>query len=171
MAGGSGIQPSPIPCHIASRDRSMQVTVTFACSNAQLALIALELVNATSGCLRTVLSFHDAMHATATTCRNSVIAFFLTRHRLTQGVTIMPNPNFDVLAHIEDMGDVHAGPGEYAGTRGKKKFMEGFAITLKTPLDGAGLRYRAHINGSGNTPWVKDGAYVGSRGAHIAVEG
>src|SRR5262245_26720676 len=78
---------------------------------------------------------------------------------------------FDVLAHIEDVGDVHAGPGEYAGTRGKTKFMEGFAVTFKSRVEGIGLRYRAHLSGSGDTPWVNDGAYVGTRGAHKPVEG
>jgi uncharacterized protein YjdB len=84
---------------------------------------------------------------------------------------IMPNPNFDVLAHIEDMGDIHAGPGEYAGTRGKTKFMEGFSVTFTGPVDGIGLRYRAHITDSGDTQWVKDGTFVGARGKRKSVEG
>lgn len=79
--------------------------------------------------------------------------------------------DFDVLAHIEDTGDVHAGPGDYAGTRGKRKFMEGFAVTFKSRVEGLGLRYRAHVAGSGDTAWVKDGTYVGTRGARKAVEG
>jgi len=79
---------------------------------------------------------------------------------------------FDVLAHVEDVGDVHGGPGEYVGTRGEKKFIEGFAITLMPPLPSqVGLRYRADIKGSGDTGWVKDGKFVGSRGKRTPVEG
>jgi len=79
--------------------------------------------------------------------------------------------NFDVLAHIEDVGDMHAGPGDYAGTRGKAKFMEGFAVTFKSRVEGIGLRYRAHLSGSGDTGWVNDGTYVGTRGSRKPVEG
>ena len=79
--------------------------------------------------------------------------------------------NFDVLAHVERQGDLHAGPGEYAGTRGKTQFMEGFSVTFKPAVAGIGLRYRAHASGSGDTPWTKDGTFVGSRGAKKSLEG
>lgn len=79
--------------------------------------------------------------------------------------------NFDVLAHIEDLGDMHAAPAEYAGTRGKKKFMEGFAVTFTSPHEGISLRYRADIKDTGDTGWKKDGEFAGTRGKRRPVEG
>jgi hypothetical protein len=80
-------------------------------------------------------------------------------------------PNFDTLAHVEHQGDLHAGPGEYAGSRGKSQFMEGFSLTFKPAIAGMGLRYRAHATGSGDTPWTRDGGFAGSRGAKKSLEG
>ncbi|WP_266168889.1 hypothetical protein [Dyella subtropica] len=78
---------------------------------------------------------------------------------------------FDVLAHIQNVGDVHAGPGEYVGTRGTGLRLEGFAITLEPWTRGLGLRYRADIRGQGDTGWVTDGMFVGTRGQGRALEG
>lgn len=83
----------------------------------------------------------------------------------------MTQLNFDVLAHVEDTGDVHAGPGEYAGSRGKGKFIEGFAVTFTPHVEGVGLRYRADVKDTGDTGWVKDGAFAGTRGKRRPVEG
>lgn len=78
--------------------------------------------------------------------------------------------NFDVMAHIAKEGDLHAGPGQYAGTRGKSEAMEGYAITFTQALKGVGLRYRAGMRGSGSTPWITDGKLAGSRGQRAVVE-
>lgn len=83
----------------------------------------------------------------------------------------MAHPNFDVLAHIENKGDVHGGPDTYVGTRGENKSMEGFSVTFSPRVDGIGLRYRAHLRGSGDTDWVGDGTFVGTRGKSKPVEG
>lgn len=84
----------------------------------------------------------------------------------------MKDLKFDVIVHVEDLGDVHGGPGEYVGTRGKKKFIEAFMIVLFPPLPrGLGLRYRADIKGSGDTGWVKDAHLVGSRGKRTPIDG
>lgn len=82
----------------------------------------------------------------------------------------MADPKFVVLAHIQNVGDVTGGPGEFVGRRGQKRRMEGFSVTLTPPVDGIGLRYLAHISHSGDT-WAKDGEFVGSRGRSRAVEG
>ncbi|MFC5741826.1 hypothetical protein [Dyella tabacisoli] len=78
---------------------------------------------------------------------------------------------FDVLAHIQNEGDVHAGPGEYVGTRGTGQRLEGFAITLEPWTRGLGLRYRADLRGQGDTGWVAGGLFVGTRGQGRALEG
>ncbi|WP_266156900.1 hypothetical protein [Dyella silvatica] len=79
--------------------------------------------------------------------------------------------HFDVLVHMQDEGDLHAGPGEYVGTRITGLRLEGFAITLEPWTRGLGLRYRADLRGQGDTGWVRDGLFVGTRGQGRALEG
>lgn len=83
----------------------------------------------------------------------------------------MPQPNFDVMAHVAEEGDLHGDAGDYVGTRGKGRAMEGFAITFRSRIDGLGLRYRAAQHGAGDTPWTADGGFAGTRGQQRAVEG
>jgi hypothetical protein len=61
----------------------------------------------------------------------------------------MALPDFEVLAHIQNRGDLRGGPGVFVGTRGHDLRMEGFSITFRTPVDGLGLRYFAHVAYSG----------------------
>ncbi|MCT7984161.1 hypothetical protein NG796_12730 [Laspinema sp. A4] len=101
-----------------------------------------------------------------------------------------PNPNFaptppkmsglsgvgievglNVLVHIERIGDHQFHEHEFAGTRGKALRLEAFALEIKPPIPGLGIRYMAHIQGSGDTPWVTEGEWVGARGSGLRIEG
>lgn len=101
-----------------------------------------------------------------------------------------PNPNFaptsakmsglsgvgievglNVLVHIERVGDHQFHEHEFAGTRGKALRLEAFALEIKPPIPGLGIRYLAHIQGSGDTPWVTEGEWVGARGSGLRIEG
>jgi len=82
----------------------------------------------------------------------------------------MTTPKFEVLAHVESIGDIKVGPNEYAGAQDKHKSIEGFQISFSAPA-GVGLRYMAHIRSKGDTAWLKDGEFVGSRGQHLPLEG
>jgi hypothetical protein len=78
---------------------------------------------------------------------------------------------FEVRVHVEGIGDVIAGPDEYAGAPpGNGKAMEGFQITFHTSV-GLGMRYMAHIRGQGDTEWLKDGEFAGNRDQHLPLEG
>lgn len=83
----------------------------------------------------------------------------------------MELPNFSVLAHIQNRGNLTGGPGEFVGTRGRSLRMEGFSITFTPPAEGLGLRYFAHVAYSGDQPWVSDGNFTGFMGRERAVEG
>jgi hypothetical protein len=78
---------------------------------------------------------------------------------------------FDVLAHIQGLGDVSAKAGQFVGTRGETRRLEGFAITLEPWTRGLGLRYQASIRGTGETNWVENGTFVGTRGQSRPLEG
>ena len=82
----------------------------------------------------------------------------------------MTTPKFEVLVHVEDIGDIKVGPNEYAGSRDKDKSIEGFKITFSAPA-GLGLRYMAHISTKGDTGWLKDGEFIGNRGPRLPLEG
>ena len=77
----------------------------------------------------------------------------------------------NVLVHIERVGDHQFHEHEFAGTRGKALRLEAFALEIKPPIPGLGMRYLAHIQGSGDTPWVTEGEWVGARGSGLRIEG
>ncbi len=77
----------------------------------------------------------------------------------------------NVLVHIERVGDHQFHEHEFAGTRGKSLRLEGFALEINPPIPGLGIRYMAHIQGNGDTPWVTEGEWVGSRGSGLRIEG
>lgn len=76
-----------------------------------------------------------------------------------------------VLAHIERIGDREFRQNEFAGTRGKALRLEGFAINIDPPIPGLSMRYMAHIQGTGDTPWASEGESIGTRGAGLRIEG
>lgn len=79
-------------------------------------------------------------------------------------------PRFKVLVHVHDIGDMTADPNELAGTDDKSKPLEGFQISFPSPV-GLGLRYMAHVSKKGDTGWLEDGEFAGSRGQSATVEG
>jgi Clostridial hydrophobic W len=76
-----------------------------------------------------------------------------------------------VSVHVQGMGDREFGSQEWAGTRGQSKGIEGFSISLASPVPGLKLEYMAHLAGVGDTPWIDAGQYVGTRGENRRVEG
>jgi hypothetical protein len=85
-------------------------------------------------------------------------------------IVVKLTPRFKVLVHAHNIGDMTVGPGELAGTNDTSKPLEGFQISFPTPV-GVGLRYMAHVSKKGDTGWLKDGEFAGSRGQSATVEG
>ena len=79
----------------------------------------------------------------------------------------MSQPKFDVLVRIEGKGDLHGDNGEYVGTRGEKKSMQGFSIAFPSRPPGLGLRYSAHVEGGGDLPWLKDGQFISMQNRRV----
>jgi uncharacterized protein YjdB len=77
------------------------------------------------------------------------------------------------MAHIAGIGDTKAfNTGEYAGTRGKARRLEGFAVQLGGPqAENYDVFYRAHIERVGDTNVHSNGQYCGTRGKGLRVEG
>jgi hypothetical protein len=75
----------------------------------------------------------------------------------------------NVMVHLQDIGDVTFSDGQWAGSRGEARQIEGFQLNPGVP--GLTLRYMAHLHDVGDTGWVREGRYIGTRGQAKAVEG
>lgn len=83
----------------------------------------------------------------------------------------MATINMDVMGHLPDIGDEHKGAGEFVGTRGQKKPIEGFSIISLHQEGRLGVRYRASIRNAGESAWKQDGQLAGERGKRSVIEG
>jgi uncharacterized protein YjdB len=81
------------------------------------------------------------------------------------------SPGIDVLVHLQDVGDTNGRAGEWVGTKGQSRRLEGFALTMKHAPAGLGLEYMCHVQDVGDTAWVSGGEFCGSRGQSRRVEG
>ena len=72
-----------------------------------------------------------------------------------------------VLVHLQNIGDQQFKLGEWAGTKGENRRLEGFEISNLNA--GLKLEYMAHLQGSGDTEWTSD--FVGTRGFSRRLEG
>lgn len=76
-----------------------------------------------------------------------------------------------VLVHLQDIGDSLFHNGQWAGTKGQSRRLEGFQISQVNPVPGLSLQYMAHLQDIGDVPWVNEGGFVGSRGQSRRLEG
>lgn len=72
-------------------------------------------------------------------------------------------PGYDVLVHLQSIGDQTRPAGDWAGQRGSGRRIEGFALHRTGP-NGFGLRYQAMTQDGRLSDWVDEGGYCGSRG-------
>lgn len=80
-------------------------------------------------------------------------------------------PSLRVQVHLENRGDVTSRENEFAGTRGQSRRLEGFQINFIPNVPGLGMRYMAHLQTSGDVPFVNAGTYIGTRGQSRRLEG
>ena len=83
----------------------------------------------------------------------------------------MPSESLKVTAHIERMGDVTVGGGQWAGTPGSRGAMEGFAVTPAADLGPDDIEYQAVLGSDWTTPWLPGGEFCGSRGLSLPLLG
>ena len=69
------------------------------------------------------------------------------------------------------MGDREFQDAQFAGTRGESRRLEGFQINLNPPIPGVSIKYMAHVQEIGDTPWVNEGGFIGTRGQSKRTEG
>lgn len=77
----------------------------------------------------------------------------------------------EVMVHIEGIGDRKFSDHDVAGTQGESRRLEGVQLSFNPRMAGLGIRYMGHVENVGDTPWVGEGQYVGSRGDGLRLEG
>ena len=77
------------------------------------------------------------------------------------------------MAHLQGTGDaLFVNEGEFIGTRGQSRRLEGFAIELTGPsAANYDVIYMAHLAGTGDTGFFQNGQVCGTRGQSRQVEG
>jgi len=75
------------------------------------------------------------------------------------------------VAHIQDIGDVSFQDGEFVGSRGQSRRLEGFSIQMPDQALSLGIQYMAHVQNVGDTSWFNGGQFVGSSGQSLRLEG
>jgi hypothetical protein len=74
------------------------------------------------------------------------------------------------LAGIGDVPFVNEG--QFVGTRGQSRQLEGFAIVLtQAAAANFDVVYMAHLQGTGDTAFFQNGQFCGTRGESRRVEG
>lgn len=77
----------------------------------------------------------------------------------------------DLVVHVKSRGDIRGQLGEWVGDRGGNLWIEGFTIAPPPGLTGDDLEYQAVLGKGWMSPWVKAGAFCGSRGMGIPIQG
>ena len=80
-------------------------------------------------------------------------------------------PNPEVVAHVQSTGDVGVLLGEWAGTRGSKSWIEGFALRPREGVTPEDIEYQAVLGRGWLSPWVEGGKFCGSRGMALPLLG
>jgi hypothetical protein len=77
----------------------------------------------------------------------------------------------DIVAHIQNSGDVPGEMGSWIGVRRSRCWIEGFCIEPWQDIDPEDLVYRAVLGRDWLSPWVPAGKYCGSQGLALPLRG
>ena len=77
----------------------------------------------------------------------------------------------EVVAHVQRMGDVAAGVGDWIGTKGSRLWVEGFGLAPRDGIEPGDIEYQAVLGKDWLSPWVEGGKFCGSRGMALPLLG
>jgi hypothetical protein len=77
----------------------------------------------------------------------------------------------EMVAHIQERGDVGAMLGDWLGERGSKRWIEGFGIAPTKQIESKDIEYQAVLGRGWLSPWVEGGQFCGSRGMALPILG
>jgi hypothetical protein len=77
----------------------------------------------------------------------------------------------DMIVHLRNRGDVRGRFGEWVGDDMGELWVEGFTVTPPASLLAGKLEYQAVLGKGWTSPWVGVGAFCGTRGLQIPIQG
>jgi hypothetical protein len=77
----------------------------------------------------------------------------------------------EVLLRLAQDGDKLFSDNQFAGTKGRYQPITGYKLRFKHSPPDLAMSYMAHLGGSGDTPWVKEGTLIETKEIGRAVEG
>jgi hypothetical protein len=92
----------------------------------------------------------------------------LSDHREVHVADELPRP--EIMIHAQNVGDIGGTIGEWIGTRGGGRSIEGFGLAPSTISDNE-IEYCAMLGADWFSPWVDGGTFCGSRGMGLPLLG
>jgi hypothetical protein len=77
----------------------------------------------------------------------------------------------EMVAHIQERGDVGAMFGQWLGERGSKRWIEGFGLSPVHTIAAKDIEYQAVLGQGWLSPWVEGGQFCGSRAMALPLLG
>jgi len=81
------------------------------------------------------------------------------------------SPAAEIVAHIEGLGDVDGKLGDWVGTRGSGRAIEGFSLNPRNGTPSTDFAVRAVLGRDWLSPWLPGGSFCGSRGLALPLRG
>lgn len=82
-----------------------------------------------------------------------------------------PPAVMEMVAHIQERGDVGAMFGEWLGERGSKRWIEGFGLSPTRDIAASDIEYQGVLGQGWLSPWVEGGQFCGSRAMALPLLG
>ena len=77
----------------------------------------------------------------------------------------------EMVAHIQERGDVGAMLGEWLGERGSRRWIEGFGLSPTSAISPKDIEYQGVLGQGWLSPWVEGGQFCGSRAMALPLLG
>jgi capsular polysaccharide biosynthesis protein len=91
---------------------------------------------------------------------------------LGTGATAVPDDlPPEVAAHVRGIGDTRGRLGEWIGTTGSRRWIEGLSIAPAAEIGSDAIEYRAVLGPNWYTRWMTAGKFCGSRGFDLPIMG
>ncbi|MGG5890614.1 hypothetical protein ACLF3G_26225 [Falsiroseomonas sp. HC035] len=91
--------------------------------------------------------------------------------KLDAAVPLLAPAQPSISAHLQDLGDVQREFGDWVGTPGSGRWIEGFSISPPAGMAAEDLEYQVVLGRGWLSPWIQGGGYCGSRGMSLPALG
>ena len=77
----------------------------------------------------------------------------------------------EIIAHVQDVGDIEGNLGDWIGQPRSNRWIEGFSIAAPNDIPPEELLYRAVLGRDQLSPWTPSGTYCGSTSLALPLRG